>query len=118
MKTNNIITARVSCVQKNQFTLLPCGEDKAVNSDVDLTSESDIATFTDLYNDIKDNQHDGVVELNRGYKFCEGTDDDFKEGITLDKLTINGNDYKIDADGHSRIFKIMSGPVVLNNIKF
>jgi len=93
-------------------------ENLAVNSDVDLTSESDIATFTDLYNDIKDNQHDGVVELNRDYKFCEGTDDDFKEGITLDKLTINGNDYKIDADGHSRIFKIMSGPVVLNNIKF
>ena len=26
MKTNNIITARVSCVQKNQFTLLPCNE--------------------------------------------------------------------------------------------
>lgn len=26
MKTNSIITARVSCVQKNLFTLLPCGE--------------------------------------------------------------------------------------------
>ena len=30
MKTNNIITARVSCVQKNLFTLLPCAEDGRV----------------------------------------------------------------------------------------
>ena len=33
MKTNNIITARVSCVQKNQFTLLPCEEGNCVVSD-------------------------------------------------------------------------------------
>ena len=30
MKTNNIITARVSCVQKNLYTLLPCAEDGTV----------------------------------------------------------------------------------------
>ena len=35
MKTNNTIIARVSCVQKNLFTLLPCGEDKSVNVDAD-----------------------------------------------------------------------------------
>ena len=33
MKTNNIITARVSCVQKNLFTLLPCEEGNCVVSD-------------------------------------------------------------------------------------
>ena len=36
MKTNNTITARVSCVQKNLFTLLPCGEDKSVSADTEL----------------------------------------------------------------------------------
>ena len=36
MKTNNTITARVSCVQKNAFTLLPCSEDKSVNTDAEL----------------------------------------------------------------------------------
>ncbi len=35
MKTNNTIIARVSCVQKNLYTLLPCGEDKSVNVNVD-----------------------------------------------------------------------------------
>ena len=30
MKTNSIITARVSCVQKNLYTLLPCAEDGTV----------------------------------------------------------------------------------------
>ena len=33
MKTNNIITARVSCVQKNLFTLLPCEEGNCVVAD-------------------------------------------------------------------------------------
>ena len=34
MKTNNTITARVSCVQKNLFTLLPCeGESNCVTVD-------------------------------------------------------------------------------------
>ena len=93
-------------------------ENLAVNLDVDLASENDIATFTDLYDDINNNQHDGIVELNRDYKFCDGIDDEFKNGIPLDKLTVNGNDHKIDADGLSRIFDIRSGPVVLNNIKF
>jgi ribosome biogenesis GTPase len=36
LKTNNTIIARVSCVQKNLFTLLPCGEDKSVNADTEL----------------------------------------------------------------------------------
>ena len=35
MKTNNTIIARVSCVQKNLFTLLPCDENKSVNADSD-----------------------------------------------------------------------------------
>ena len=36
MKSNTLITARVSCVQKNVFTLLPCGKDKCVNSEDEL----------------------------------------------------------------------------------
>ena len=39
MKTNNIITARVSCVQKNLFTLLSCNEDNSVNSELEITGK-------------------------------------------------------------------------------
>ena len=36
LKTNNTIVARVSCVQKNAFTLLPCEEDGRVNAELEL----------------------------------------------------------------------------------
>ena len=40
MKTNTIsITARVSCVQKNLFMLLPCDENGVVNSDEEFTGK-------------------------------------------------------------------------------
>ena len=39
MKTNTTIMARVSCVQKNLFTLLPCGEDGSVNPNQEITGK-------------------------------------------------------------------------------
>lgn len=37
MKSHTLISARVSCVQKNLFTLLPCGDDGTVQADVEIT---------------------------------------------------------------------------------
>ncbi|MBO4705530.1 MAG: ribosome small subunit-dependent GTPase A [Spirochaetaceae bacterium] len=39
MKTNSTITARVSCVQKNLFTLLPCDDNGVVNSDEEINGK-------------------------------------------------------------------------------
>ena len=39
MKTNNIITARVSCVQKNLFTLLICDEDGNANPESEINGK-------------------------------------------------------------------------------
>ena len=46
MKTNNIITARVSCVQKNLYTLLPCAEDGTVISEAASDGVSVISEIT------------------------------------------------------------------------
>ena len=37
MKSHTLISARVSCVQKNLFTLLPCGDDGTVQADVEIS---------------------------------------------------------------------------------
>ena len=92
-------------------------QDLGINQDVDLVNDAGVGTFAQLDDDIK-NAQDGVVNLTRNYKFNSPGDDQFKEGIAVSKLTINGNGHEIDANGFSRIFNIRGGPVVLNNIKF
>jgi len=47
LKTNNIITARVSCVQKNLYTLLPCAEDGTVIFEADAGAGGDCGNHTD-----------------------------------------------------------------------
>ena len=90
----------------------------AIDSDVDLISESgSSATFTDLKTDLG-NAHDGIVDLSRDYKYDQASDGNLNAGIQVSQLTINGNGHKIDAQGLSRIFNIRSGPVILNNITF
>ncbi len=90
----------------------------AIDSDVDLISESGSpATFTELENDLR-NAQNGIVDLSRDYKYDQTNDSALNAGIQVSKLTINGNGHKIDANGLSRIFKITSGPVILNNITF
>ena len=48
MKTNNIITARVSCVQKNLYTLLPCAEDGTVIFETDAGGDGGTDGITAL----------------------------------------------------------------------
>ena len=66
------------------------------------------------------NDASGTFDLTRDVTYTIGLDT-ITEGIEIKKpITINGNGHKIDAQGKSRIFNIISGTenVVFNNIIF
>ena len=89
------------------------------NTNVDIVTDSgNPATFTDLDNDIKNAQND-VVTLTKDYKFDSSKDSStLKNGISVSRLTINGNNHTIDGSGIARIFTQYSGQVTLNDINF
>ena len=87
-------------------------------NDVDIVSDSSTtATFVDLKNDIDDAQ-DGVVTLTKDYKYDYSDGSSLRNGISVSRLTINGNNHTIDGSGIARIFTIYSGQVTLNDINF
>ena len=100
------------------------GIDQELSSDVNVLGENE-DSFTKLSDDVLD-VHDGIVNLTKNYKF-NSNDDDYKEGISISGLsvdgqdsglTINGNGHYIDGSNLARIFKVSSGTVTLKNIKF
>lgn len=89
-----------------------------VSTDVDILSDSaNAGTFSDLAEDIS-NAENGIVNLNKDYKFDSGKDSNFKNGIYLSKITINGNNHKIDGSNLARVFTLSSANVTLNDITF
>lgn len=83
--------------------------------DYNTVGDGESATFTDLDTDIQ-NAQSGVLSLTKDYKFDASTDNNFKSGVKLSSLTINGNGHTIDGNGLSRIFEV-EGAVTLNNLK-
>ena len=62
-------------------------------------------SFTDLNNLIKKNTN-GTLDLDRNYKFNKNIDSALRGGIEINKkLTINGNNFVIDGNHESTIFK-------------
>ena len=60
-----------------------------------------------------------VVELPHDYKFCEGWDDEFIEGIVIkDNVVIEGNGFTIDGSNLGRAFKITGNNVTIKNLNF
>ena len=90
--------------------------DKNVNENV-LGDDKPAGTFADLQEEIL-NAGD-VLEINRDYKFDNGTDDP-DEGVVIDKndSVINGNGHKIDGGGQSRIFFIIGVNVTIKDLTF
>ncbi|WP_458404208.1 hypothetical protein [Methanobrevibacter sp.] len=85
-------------------------------NDTDAILQSDSGSFNELQNLIDESPENSILNLTKDY-FSDNKD--FPEGIVIKKpLTVNGNDHVIDANFNSRIFKISSSGVVLNNIKF
>ena len=83
---------------------------------VELISEGNVGTFTELQENISHATANSTLKLDKNYEY----DDDFNiEGILIDKvLTIDGQGHKIDAKGQARIFKINADNVILKNIIF
>ena len=106
--------------------LSQAGTDEMLSSDeeeligqtenVELISEGNSGTFTELQSNITQATQGSTLTLNKNYEY----DSDFDiEGIHIDKsITIDGNGFKIDAKGISRIFKITVDNVMLKNIIF
>ena len=99
----------VSAADDSNITNGDLVSDEGVNStDVDKT-------FTELQTEIEDNTN-GTVDLVSDYKY-EGQRNG--TGIVINKsITINGNGHTLDGNNNSRIFNIIGGEVVLNNITF
>ena len=62
-----------------------------------------------------------VPEINLTYDVCFNKyfDEDFVDGVVISRpVTIHGNGHVLDGDGLSRIFKVSSEGVVLENLTF
>lgn len=92
--------------------------DQGLN-DVDIVGDSSTpATFRDLSDDIG-NAQDGVVNLDKDYKYDYSKDgSSFRNGISVSRLIINGNNHTIDGSGLARIFTQYGGQVTINNVNF
>ena len=61
----------------------------------------------------------GSVILSHDYKFYDGWDDEFVNGIEIgDNVIIEGNNFTITGNNFARIFNIMGDNVTLKNINF
>ena len=106
--------------------LSQAGTDEMLSSDeeeligqtenVELISEGNSGTFSELQSNITQATQGSTLTLNKNYEY----DSDFNiEGIVINKsITIDGNGFKIDAHGNSRIFNITVENVILKNIIF
>ena len=77
----------------------------------------DIGTFSELQDIISNTEEGSIVNLDKDYAYDE---DNGVVGIIIsDKnITINGNGHTLDGNHTTRVFDILDGNVVLNNILF
>ena len=99
------------------FTPLEAGEHK-IRIELESLREYLYTNIRGEFTELQElvNNSDGVLNLERDYTFSEGVDT-FTEGIVINKpLTINGNGHTINGLDKSRIFKITSEGVTINNV--
>ena len=83
------------------------------SDEIEIISASE-NTFTDLNKDISNGD---VINLNKDYTYDKNTDKNYTNGVSITKnLTINGNNHVIDGSAQSRIFSIISGNIIINNL--
>lgn len=104
-------TENVTTDLNNNGLELPSSE---ITVEDNVLESEDVGTFSDLDHEIGDNS---VVNLTKNYKY-NSNDDDYKNGVPISSVTINGNGHTIDGSNLARIFSISSGTVTLKNIKF
>lgn len=59
-----------------------------------------------------------ILEIERDYKFNNGTDNNNGITISKDNFVINGNGHTIDANNQSAIFTIGGRNIIINNLTF
>ena len=104
--------------QADTGEMISLEEDKLIGQteNDELISEGTSGTFAELQANITAAKQGSTLTLTKNYE----RESDFDvEGIIIDKsITIDGNGFKIDAQGNSRIFKITADVVTLKNIIF
>ena len=104
--------------QADTGEMISLEEDKLIGQtdNDELISEGTSGTFAELQANITAAKQGSTLTLTKNYERESGFD---VEGILIDKsITIDGNGFKIDAQGNSRIFKITADVVMLKNIIF
>ena len=103
--------------QADAGDMISSDEDELIGQrENELINEGDNGTFAELQADINAAANASTLTLNKNYECEDGFD---TEGILINKtITIDGNGFKIDAQGKSRIFKIPAENVILKNIIF
>ena len=104
--------------QADTGEMMSSEEDELIGQteNVELISEGNSGTFTELQANITQATQGSTLTLNKNYEYDSGFD---IEGIVINKsITIDGNGFKIDAHGNSRIFNITVDNVILKNIIF
>ncbi|WP_295112222.1 hypothetical protein [uncultured Methanobrevibacter sp.] len=99
-------------------------EQLAINqviTDENILSDGEVGTFTELDELITQtiNSKKDVLDLTKDYKYDSIKDSSIlRNGISISRFTINGNNHTIDGSGIARIFTQYSGQVTLNDIHF
>ena len=103
--------------QADAGDMISSDEDELVGQrENELINEGDSGTFAELQADINAAANASTLTLYKNYECEDGFD---TAGILINKtITIDGNGFKIDAQGKSRIFKIPAENVILKNIIF
>ena len=87
---------------------------------VDDTLSAGESTFSDLQSTIDALSDGSEITLNKNYKFNSNSDNDLTSGIciSVNDVTIDGNNMVIDGDNSARIFNITGHHITLKNIIF
>ena len=92
------------------------GSDALEIGQTNIYTASETGSFNDLEKDI--NASVDILEIERDYKFNNGTDNNSGITISKDNFVINGNGHTIDANNQSAIFSINGTNIIINNLTF
>ena len=84
---------------------------------ISIGTVSAAGNFTSLDDDIDDS--DDSIELTQDYIFDNSTDDDYYDGVEIEKVNfaLNGNGHTIDGKNQARIFDIHGHNITISNLK-
>lgn len=88
----------------------------SLNYEISDLQSSNNGSFSDLSDLIQNTPKGETLQLTKNYKFDNNTDFNYKEGIELDFITIDGSGNSIDGSGQARIFNTFNN-VTLKNLK-